>query len=112
MKTRNSIRAEINALYRNKVINWLSDSVKSKSVVDPVRIYLGAPTKDEDVLSNKDEFLAFCEDWHKELTAGKVDFIEKTYPLVEYYKKNNALVSIDSVDPDETIKAIEGVIND
>lgn len=82
MKTRNSIRAEINALYRNKVINWLSDSVKSKSVVDPVRIYLGAPTKDEDVLSNKDEFLAFCEDWHKELTAGKVDFIEKTYPEI------------------------------
>ena len=40
------------------------------------------------------------------------EFIEKTYPLVEYYKKNNALVSIDSVDPDETIKAIEGVIND
>ncbi len=82
MKTRNSIRAEINALYRNKVINWLSDSVKSKSAVDPVRIYLGAPTKDEDVLSNKDEFLAFCEDWHKELTAGKVDFIEKTYPEI------------------------------
>lgn len=82
MKTRNSIRAEINALYRNKVITWLSDSVKSKSAVDPVRIYLGAPTKDEDVLSNKDEFLAFCEDWHKELTAGKVDFIEKTYPEI------------------------------
>ena len=40
------------------------------------------------------------------------EFIDKTYPLVEYYKKNNALVSIDSVDPNETIKAIEGVIND
>jgi len=40
------------------------------------------------------------------------EFIEKTYPLVEYYKKNNVLVSIDSVDPDLTIKAIEGVIND
>jgi adenylate kinase len=40
------------------------------------------------------------------------EFIDKTYPLVEYYKKNNALVSIDSVDPTETIKAIEGVIND
>ncbi|WP_202109044.1 DUF3322 domain-containing protein [Succinivibrio dextrinosolvens] len=82
MKTRNSIRAEINALYRNKVITWLSESVKSKSTVDPVRIYLGAPTKDEDVLKNKDEFLAFCEDWHKELTAGKVDFIEKNYPEI------------------------------
>ena len=40
------------------------------------------------------------------------EFIDKTYPLIEYYKKNNALVSIDSVDPTETIKAIEGVIND
>ena len=40
------------------------------------------------------------------------EFIDKTYPLVEYYKKNNALVSIDSVDPEDTIKAIEGVIND
>ena len=40
------------------------------------------------------------------------EFIEKTYPLVEYYKKNNALVSIESVEPDETLKAIEGVIND
>ena len=40
------------------------------------------------------------------------EFIEKTYPLVEYYKKSNALVSIESVDPDETLKAIEGVIND
>ena len=40
------------------------------------------------------------------------EFIEKNYPLVEYYKKNNALVSIESVEPDETLKAIEGVIND
>ena len=40
------------------------------------------------------------------------EFIDKTYPLVEYYKKNNALVSIKSVEPDETLKEIEGVIND
>lgn len=80
MKTRNSIRAEINALYKNKVIGWLSDSIKSKTPAEPVRIYLGAPTIDEQVISNKDEFIRFCADWHKELTAGKVDFIEKTYP--------------------------------
>ncbi len=80
MKTRNSIRAEINALYKNKVINWLSESVKSKTPSEPVRIYLGAPTRDEDVVAQKDEFINFCDDWHKDLTAGHVDFIEKTYP--------------------------------
>ena len=40
------------------------------------------------------------------------EFLEKTYPLVEYYKKKNALVSIESIDPEDTMKAIEGVIND
>ena len=80
MKTRNSIRAEINALYNERIIGWLSDSVKSKKNFEAVRIYLGAPTRDEDVLNNKDEFVRFCNDWHKELNAGKVDFLDKTYP--------------------------------
>ena len=80
MKTRNSIRAEINALYNEKVIGWLSDSVKSKKNFEAVRLYLGAPTRDEEVLSSKDEFIRFCNDWHKELNAGKVDFLDKTYP--------------------------------
>ena len=80
MKTRNSIRAEINALYKSKVIAWISDSIKNNKPADAVRIYLGAPTRDEDVVANKDEFIKFCADWHKEITAGKVDFIEKTYP--------------------------------
>ena len=44
MKTRNSIRAEINALYNERIIGWLSDSVKSKKNFEAVRIYLGAPT--------------------------------------------------------------------
>ena len=69
MKTRNSIRAEINALYNERIIGWLSDSVKSKKNFEAVRIYLGAPTRDEDVLNNKDEFVRFCNDWHKELNG-------------------------------------------
>ncbi|MCR5422053.1 MAG: nucleoside monophosphate kinase [Bacilli bacterium] len=40
------------------------------------------------------------------------EFLDKTYPLIEYYKKKNVLISIDSVDPEETIKMIEGIIND
>jgi len=40
------------------------------------------------------------------------EFIDKTYPLVDYYKKKNALISISSINPDETLKDIEGIIND
>lgn len=134
MKTRNSIRAEINALYKNKVIGWLSDSIKSKTPADPVRIYLGAPTTDEQVISNKDEFIRFCADWHKELTAGKVDFIEKTYPdigvievpihlvfnkideiatwaghLVEYHSAENRLKQIQIELPDLIDSAVENI---
>ena len=80
MKTRNSIRQEINNLYKNNVIVWLSNIIKNQTPFEAVRIYLGAPTTDEAVVANKDEFKRFCQDWRNELTAGKVDFIEKTYP--------------------------------
>lgn len=39
-------------------------------------------------------------------------YLEKTLPLINYYKEKNVLVSIDSVDPEETFKEIEAVIND
>ena len=39
-------------------------------------------------------------------------FIEKTYPLVEFYEKKNVLYRIESVDIDNTMKEIEAVIND
>ncbi|MGN0902567.1 MAG: DUF3322 domain-containing protein, partial [Succinivibrio sp.] len=134
MKTRNSIRAEINALYKNKVIGWLSESISSRSPVDAVRIYLGAPTKDEDVVANKDEFIRFCADWHKEITAGKVDFIEKTYPdigtievpihlvfekideiatwaghLVEYHTAKTRLIALQHDLPDLIEAAMENI---
>ena len=38
MKTRNSIRAEVIALYKNKVIKWLSESVKTQKPIEGIRI--------------------------------------------------------------------------
>ncbi len=39
-------------------------------------------------------------------------FIEKTYPLVDYYEKENVLYRVKSVDVDNTMKEIEAIIND
>ncbi|MBO5566100.1 MAG: hypothetical protein J5934_02610 [Succinivibrio sp.] len=84
MKTRNSIRSDINAMYRNKVISWLSQHVRKEKIEGfPCRVYLGAPTRDEVVLAQKDEFLKFCSEWKSELSAGKVDFLKKKYPGLE-----------------------------
>ena len=77
----NGIRNEVNAFYRANVIQWLTQHVKSGKINDfPKRFYLGAPTEDEDVSRNRDEFIKFCESWKQELTIGHVDFIKKNYP--------------------------------
>ena len=39
-------------------------------------------------------------------------FIEKTYPLLEYYEKKNVLYRVKSIDIDNTMKEIEAIIND
>ena len=39
-------------------------------------------------------------------------FLEKTYPLLDYYEKENVLYRVKSVDVDDTIKEIEAIIND
>lgn len=39
-------------------------------------------------------------------------FLDKTYPLINYYKEKNVLYSIDSNEPSDTIKKIEEIIND
>ena len=39
-------------------------------------------------------------------------FLEKTYPLVEFYDKKNVLYRVKSVDVDNTMKEIEAIIND
>lgn len=83
MKNRSIIRSEINNYYRAKVISWLASHVKDKRDVPedfPTHLYLGAPTKDEDVLESKDAFLSFCKEWSAPLPAGHIEFIDKTYP--------------------------------
>lgn len=83
MKNRSIIRSEINNYYRAKVISWLASHVKDKREVPedfPTHLYLGAPTKDEDVLESKDAFLSFCKEWSAPLPAGHIEFIDKTYP--------------------------------
>ena len=84
MKSRNSIRTEINNIYTSKVASWLSQHVKNNHEIEgfPFRIFLGAPANEEEIASNKEAFLAFCEDWHKDLVAGKVDFLEKEFKCV------------------------------
>lgn len=39
-------------------------------------------------------------------------FLEKTYPLVEFYENKNVLYRVKSIDIDNTIKEIEAIIND
>ena len=39
-------------------------------------------------------------------------FIDKTYPILEYYEAKGILYRIKSIDPKDTIKEIEAVIND
>ncbi len=39
-------------------------------------------------------------------------FLEHTYPLVDYYEKENVLYRVKSVDIDDTMKEIEAIIND
>ena len=39
-------------------------------------------------------------------------FLEKTYPLVEFYENKNVLYRVKSVDVDNTMREIEAIIND
>ena len=39
-------------------------------------------------------------------------FLEKTYPLVDYYEEKNVLYRVKSIDIDNTMKEIEAIIND
>lgn len=39
-------------------------------------------------------------------------FLKKTYPLLDYYEKENVLYRVTSVDVDNTMKEIEAIIND
>ena len=39
-------------------------------------------------------------------------YLDKTLPLVDYYKEKNVLFSVSSLKPEDTIKEIEAIIND
>ena len=39
-------------------------------------------------------------------------YLDKTLPLVDYYKEKNVLYSVSSLKPEDTIKEIEAIIND
>lgn len=39
-------------------------------------------------------------------------YLDKTLPLVDYYKNKNVLYSVSSLEPESTIKEIEAIIND
>ncbi len=39
-------------------------------------------------------------------------FINQTYPLIDFYKKRNVLYNIDSINPDDTMRKVEEIIND
>lgn len=39
-------------------------------------------------------------------------YLDKTLPLIDYYKEKNVLYSVSSLEPESTIKEIEAIIND
>ena len=69
--------------------------------------------KEEDICDKCGEDLYQREDDNLESFDNRYNtFLEKTYPLVEFYEKKNVLYRIKSVDIDNTMKEIEAIIND
>ena len=82
MKTRSSIRTDVNNLYRRKVNSWLTAHVKDKQDPPkefPLALFLGGPTNDDELVEDKDAFLRFCKSWHEPLIAGHVEYVQKTF---------------------------------
>lgn len=52
------------------------------------------------------------EDNYETFQVRYQTYLDKTYPLVEFYQNKNVLYSIDSIDPVDTMKEIEAIIND
>ena len=83
MKTRNIIRTETNQYYTQHIAQWLKEHVKDGSLEPqgfPLNLYLGAPTRDDEVMARREEFIRFCKDWQQPVAAGHVEFLEKNYP--------------------------------
>ncbi len=82
MKTRSSIRTDINALYRRKLVSWLTARCKEEQDPPkefPVAIYLEAPLEEKDIIGNESQFDNFCKSWKQPLLAGRVEFITKEF---------------------------------
>lgn len=83
MKTRNSIRSESSQYYNQHLTQWLKEYVQDGTKEPtgfPLNLYLGAPTRDEEVAVRREEFVRFCRDWQQPVSAGHVEFLPKTYP--------------------------------
>ena len=76
------VRVEVDSYYKKNSITWLKEIItedRPQSQAFPVRLYLDAPVRDEDVVQNKEAFVAFCQAWQKPISAGHVEFLEKSY---------------------------------
>lgn len=69
--------------------------------------------KQDNICDKCGEVLDKREDDNLEsFTTRYQTFLEKTYPLVEFYKNKNVLYSVKSIDVESTIREIEAIIND
>ena len=59
-----------------------------------------------------EELYQRSDDNTESFNARYQTYLDKTYPLLDYYEKKNVLYRIKSVDIDNTIKEIEAIIND
>ena len=69
VKTRNQIRTETNQYYSSHITKWLREHVQQGSGEPqgfPLNLYLGAPTRDEDVAADKEAFKKFKERYNME----------------------------------------------
>lgn len=77
-------------------------------------VLTGVNTPKEDGVCNKCHGpLSQRKDDNKESFAVRYQtYLDKTYPLIEFYKNKKVLSSIDSYIPEDTFKEIEAIIND
>lgn len=77
-------------------------------------VLTGVNTPKEDGICNKcgGKLYQRSDDNAESFKTRYQTYVDSTSPLIEYYQNKNVLFSINSIDPDETIKEIEAIIND
>ena len=69
--------------------------------------------KDENICDKCGALLYQREDDNIESFNTRYEtFMDKTYPLVDFYENKNVLYRVKSVDVENTIREIEAIIND